>query len=71
MLLSDEVMRCAVGTKRCLDLRCHAFALDGRVSAEWSRCPDSMARVVETGWLLCDEAQQVKYLRGLEGCPLV
>jgi len=27
--------------------------------------------VLETVWLLCDEAQQVGYLRGLEGCPLV
>jgi len=28
----------------CLDLRRRASALDGRVSAEWSRCPGSMAR---------------------------
>jgi len=27
--------------------------------------------VLEIMWLLCDEAQQVGYLRGLEGCPLV
>ena len=32
------------GTNGCLDLRRHASALDGQVSAEWSRCPDSMAR---------------------------
>jgi len=45
LLLSDELMSCcAAGTNGCLDLRRCAFALDGRVSAEWSRCPDSMAR---------------------------
>ena len=45
MLLSDALMRCcAAGTNGCFDLRRHAFALDGRVSAEWSRFPDSMAR---------------------------
>jgi len=27
-----------------MDLRRCVFALDGRVSAEWSRCPGSMAR---------------------------
>ena len=27
--------------------------------------------VLETVWFHCDEAQQVEYLRGLEGCPLV
>ena len=37
-------MRCfAADTKGCLDLRCCAFALDGQVSTEWSRCPGSMA----------------------------
>jgi len=35
---------CAAGTNGCLDLRRRAFALGGRVSAEWSRCPGSMAR---------------------------
>jgi len=45
MLLSDELMRCcAAGTNGCLDLRRRAFALNGQVSAEWSRCPGSMAR---------------------------
>jgi len=45
MLLSDELMRCcAVSTNGCLDLRRRAFALDGHVSAEWSRCPGSVAR---------------------------
>ena len=34
---------CAVGKNGCLDLRCRASTLDGRVSAEWSRCPGSMA----------------------------
>ena len=45
LLLSDELMRCcAAGTNGCLDLRRRAFALDGRVSAEWDRCPGSMTR---------------------------
>ena len=45
MLLSEKMMSCcAAGTNGCLDLRRLAFALDGWVSAEWSRCPDSMAR---------------------------
>ena len=44
MLLSDELMSCAVGTNGCLDLRRRASALGGWVSAEWSRCPGSMAR---------------------------
>ena len=35
---------CATGINGCLDLRCRPFPLDGRVSAEWSRCPGSMAR---------------------------
>ena len=45
MLLAYKLMRCcAAGTNGCLDFRRRAFALDGRVSAEWSRCPRSMAR---------------------------
>jgi len=45
MLFSDELMSCcAAGTNGCLDLKRRASALDGRVSAEWSRCPGSMAR---------------------------
>ena len=39
LLLSDELMR-----NECLNLRRRAFALDGQVSAEWSRCPGSMVR---------------------------
>jgi len=35
---------CAAGTNGCLDLSRRATALVGRVSAEWSRCPRSMAR---------------------------
>ena len=47
LLLSDELMRCcAASTSGCLDLRRHALALDARVSAEWSRCPGSVARRV-------------------------
>jgi len=45
MLLSEKLMSCcAAGTNGCLDLRRRATALDGRVSAGWSRCPGSMAR---------------------------
>ena len=45
LLMSDELMSCyVVGTNGCVDLRCCAFALDGHVRAEWSRCPGSMAR---------------------------
>ena len=45
LLLSNEMMRwCAAGGNGCLDLRRREFAPDGRVSAEWSRCPGSMAR---------------------------
>jgi len=35
---------CAAGTNGCLDLRRRAAALDGRVSAEWSSYPGSMAQ---------------------------
>ena len=43
--LSDKLMSCcAAGTNECLDLRRRAFALDGQVDVEWSRCPASMAR---------------------------
>jgi len=35
---------CAAGTNGCLDLRRRTAAPNGRVSAEWSRCPGSMAR---------------------------
>jgi len=34
---------CAADRNGCLDLRHRAFALGGQVSAEWSRCPGSMA----------------------------
>jgi len=45
LLLSDELMRCCgAGTNGCLDLRRRAFALDGQVSAGWSRCPGPMTR---------------------------
>jgi len=45
LLLSDELVSwCAVGTSEWLDLRRRAFPLDGQVSAEWSRCPASMAQ---------------------------
>jgi len=44
LLLSDELMSCCeAGTNGCLDLRRRASAFDGRLSAEWSRCPGSMA----------------------------
>jgi len=35
---------CAAGANWCLDLRRRVSALDGRVSAEWSRHPGSMSR---------------------------
>jgi len=45
LLLSDKLMSCcAAGKNGCLDLRRRAAAPDGRVSAEWSRCPGFMAR---------------------------
>jgi len=45
LLLLEKLMSyCAAGTNGCLDLRRCAAAPDGRVSAEWSRCPGSMAR---------------------------
>jgi len=34
-----------VGANGSFDLRRRWFALDGQVSAEWSRCPGSMARL--------------------------
>jgi len=44
LLLSEELMSCcAAGTNGFLDLRRRAFALDGQVSVEWSRCLGSMA----------------------------
>jgi len=45
VLSSYKLVRCCgAGTNGCLDDRRRAFALDGRVSAEWSRCPGSIAR---------------------------
>jgi len=35
---------CVAGTNGCLDLRRRTFQLNGRVSADWSRCSSSMAR---------------------------
>jgi len=45
-LLSDELMRCCLRRVQMGVSIWRAFALDGRVSAEWSRCPGSMARRV-------------------------
>jgi len=46
VLLPEKLMSCcAAGTNGCLDLRRRASALNGRVSADWSRCPGSMARL--------------------------
>ena len=45
LLLSDELMTCcAAGANGCLDLRCRAFPLCGKVSVQWSRCPGSKTR---------------------------
>jgi len=44
LLSSDKLMSCcAVRTNGCLDLRRRASALHAQASAEWDRCPDSMA----------------------------
>jgi len=60
LLLSDEPMSCcAAGKIGCTDLWRRASALDRRVSAEWSRCPGSMARRARDSGLHCDEDQQV------------
>ena len=45
LLFSDELMSfCGASRDVCLDFICRAFAPSGEVSAEWSRCPGSMAR---------------------------
>jgi len=45
VVVVDELMSCcSAGKNGYLDLRRRAFALDGRVSAEWSRCLGSMTR---------------------------
>ena len=45
ILSKDQLMSCCgASTNECLDLRCRAFPLNGQVSAEWSRCPASMAK---------------------------
>jgi len=47
LILSRELMSCcAAGTNECVRLRWCAFPLGGQVSAEWSRCPRSIARRV-------------------------
>jgi len=53
---TDELL--CVGYKWCRELRRRAFALDGRVSAEWNRCPGSsfadrsdFVAVVDTSYL--------------------
>ena len=44
LLLSDNLMSCFLaGINGCFDFRLRASPLDGRVSAEWNRCPGSMA----------------------------
>jgi len=60
-LLSDNLSCCAAGTNGCLDLRFRVSALNGQVSAEWSRCPGTMAqrardsvdplRRISAGWI--------------------
>jgi len=47
LLFSEKLMSCcAADANGCLNLRRGASAPDGRVRAEWSRCPGSMARHV-------------------------
>ena len=41
---SDELMSCAAGTNGCLNSRRRVFPQGRKVSAEWSRCPGSIAR---------------------------
>ena len=44
LFLPDRLMGCcAAGTNGCLDLRCHASAIGGEVSAKWRGCRGSMA----------------------------
>ena len=53
LLSTDKLMSCcALGTIGCLDLRCRALPLDGQVSTEWSRCPDSMVRCAKDSEIL-------------------
>ena len=61
---------CVAGTNGCLDLRRRAFALDGQVSAEWSGCPGSMARRVDTVGI-ATKLSRLDACEDLEGCPLV
>jgi len=45
LLLSEKLMSCcSAGTNGCLDLRRREFAFNGRMIAEWSRCPGFLAR---------------------------
>ena len=50
------------GTNGCIDLRRRATALDVRVSAEWSRCPASMA------WRPRDSGSTATKLSRLDAC---
>ena len=64
---------CTADTNGCLDLRRRAFALNGQVSAEWRRCPVSMARRARdsvtplwrssAGWMLVENGKVVHWCR--------
>jgi len=70
LLISEKLMSCcAEGKNGCLDLRRRASAPDGRVSAEWSRCPGSMAQRPRD--IVAPLRRSSAVLRGLGGCPLV
>jgi len=53
-------LSCAASADGCLDLRRRAIPAGGQVGTEWSRWHG----MLETVWLLCDEAQQVGCSRG-------
>jgi len=71
LLLSEKLSCCAAGTNGCLDLKRRASALGERVSVSGEGAQAPWHGVLEIVWLYCDEAQQVGWLRELEGCPLV
>ena len=58
LLLSDELMR-----NECLNLRRRAFALDGQVSAEWSRCPERQWGTIATKLSRLDACEDKKVVR--------
>ena len=67
-MLSDVLMSyCVAGINGCLDLRCHAFVLNGQVNTEWSRCWGSMACQRQCGSI----ATKLSRLDACEGWKVV